>query len=148
MNMNDRTEKDTVKLLRDCDSGIKMGIAALGDTIPKAGDMGLENILKESKLEHEELRARTEELLNACMDKGKAPSPAAKAMSSMKTKMKLANGNEHDAAELIVKGCDMGIDSLKKSVSKYEGADSGSRELTNRIICAEERLITDLKKYL
>lgn len=146
--MNDKTEKDTVKLLRECDLGIKMGISALGDTIPKAGDAELENILKESKLEHAALRARTEELLNACMDKGRSPSPAAKAMSSMKTKIKLANGTEQDAAEIIVKGCGMGIDSLKKSVSKYENADGESRELTNRIICAEERLITDLKKYL
>ncbi len=146
--MNDKTEKDTVKLLRDCDSGIKMGIAALGDTIPKAGDMGLEKILKESKLEHENFRAKAEELLNSCMDKGKNPNPAAKAMSKMKTKLKLAGGSPEDAAELIAKGCDTGINTLKKSVSKYEGADSESRTLTNRIICAEEKLITDLKKYL
>lgn len=44
--MNDKEEKDTVKLLRQCDAGIKMGIGAINDVIPKAGDADLEDILK------------------------------------------------------------------------------------------------------
>ena len=148
MVMNDKEEKDTIKLLRQCDAGIKMGIGAINDVIPKAGDADLEDILKKSVKEHEKLRSEAEQLLNSWGRAGKNPSAMAKAMSTVKTDLTLMNGTEQDAAELVSKGCSMGIDKLRQSMDKYAAADGGSRKLTRELISAEQRLMTDLKKYL
>ena len=146
--MNNKEEKDTVKLLRQCDAGIKMGIGALNDVIPKAGNTDLEDILKKSVKEHENLRSEAEQLLNSWGRAGRNPSAMAKAMSTMKTDLTLINGTEQDAAELISHGCSMGIDKLRHSMDKYAAADGGSRKLTHDLISAEQKLMTDLKKYL
>jgi len=146
--MNSKEEKDTVRLLRKCDAGIKMGIGTINNVIPRAGDAELEDVLRKSAREHEKLRAESEQLLNSWGRAGRNPSAMAKAMSVMKTDMTLKNGNEHDAAELISNGCYMGIDKLKQNMDKYTAADGGSRKLTRDLISIEQKLMTDLQKYL
>lgn len=76
---------------------------------------------------------------------GQNPSAMAKAMSTVKTDLTLMNGTEQDAAELVSKGCSMGIDKLRQSMDKYAAADGGSKKLTRDLISAEQRLMTDLK---
>lgn len=95
--------------------------------------------------EHEKLRSEAEQLLNSWGRAGKNPSAMAKAMSTVKTDLTLMNGTEQDAAELVSKGCSMGIDKLRQSMDKYAAADGGSRKLTRDLISAEQRLMTDLK---
>lgn len=133
--MNDY-EKDTVRLMRQCDSGVKMGISYLSDVIPLAVSPELEQLFRESKQEHENLRARTEQVLNRCKDKGKNPPAAAVGMSRMKTKMSLSGGNDAKAAKLVESGCNSGIKSLEKYLEKYPAADSRSRSITMDIISA------------
>lgn len=95
--------------------------------------------------EHEKLRSEAEQLLNSWGRAGKNPSAMAKAMSTVKTDLTLMNGTEQDAAELVSKGCSMGIDKLRQSMDKYAAADGGSKKLTRDLISAEQRLMTDLK---
>lgn len=95
--------------------------------------------------EHEKLRSEAEQLLNSWGRAGKNPSAMAKAMSTVKTDLTLMNSTEQDAAELVSKGCSMGIDKLRQSMDKYAAADGGSRKLTRELISAEQRLMTDLK---
>ena len=140
---------DTLKLLRECDAGIKMGIASLEDVISSANDLALEQRLKQSKTEHEQLRSETEKLLNAIPDKGKSPNPAAKTMSHLKTKAVTAlDSSDHAVARLITKGCDMGVSSLNKYLDKYSLADNASRSLACKIINEEEQLAAFLKSYM
>lgn len=140
---------DTRKLLRECDAGIKMGIASLDDVMSEVTSPELQQRLKDSKREHEKLRADTEKQLCNIKDAGKSPNPAAKAMSHMKTKMAVAvNGCDSTAARLVTKGCDMGIKSLNRYLDKYGAADKRSVDLTREIIAAEQSLRADLEKYL
>ena len=48
-------EQDTVKLLRECNAGIKMGVQSIDDLLPKAEDDRLKDTLSQSKQEHEKL---------------------------------------------------------------------------------------------
>lgn len=145
--MKKGTNKDTVKLMRQCDSGIKMGISYLSDVLPLTENPQLEDIFRQSKLEHEELRAKTEQVLNRCRDKGKNPPAIALEMSRLKTKLTLAGGNDPKAARLVEKGCNMGISSLEKYLEKYPTADMTSKKITNSIIQTERKLIGQLQKY-
>lgn len=141
------SEKDTKKLLRECDAGIKMGIASLDDMVSKAADPELEQVIRQSKQEHIKLRAETEKQLNKIGDKGKAPNPMAKSMSYVKTQLTMQTGTDRDAAGLVTKGCEKGIQSLNRYLDKYRYADSRSKTLAKDVIAAEQKLISELDKY-
>ena len=53
-------EEDTIKLLRECDSGIKMGLDSINDVIDQIESEKLKRILLDSKKEHEALQRRTQ----------------------------------------------------------------------------------------
>ena len=45
-------EQDTIKLLRECDAGIKMGVASIDDVLPHVHSSQLKQILTECKRRH------------------------------------------------------------------------------------------------
>ena len=145
--MSYENEHDTLKLLRECDAGIKMGISSLDDMVTKAADPELETALKQSKQEHIMLRAEAEKQLSRLKDKGKSPNAMAKSMSAVKTGLTMQTGTDKDAARLISDGCEKGISSLNKYLEKYHYADEKSKRLTREIISAEQHLITELDRF-
>ena len=71
----------------------------------------------------------------------------AKSMSYVKTQLTMQTGTDKDAAWLVTKGCEKGIQSLHKYLDKYSYADSQSRGLTTEIIAAEQKLISELGRF-
>ena len=140
---------DTVKLLRECNAGIKMGVTSIDEVLDKVTDDKFRNILIESKEEHQALGSETHELLNEYQDDGKDPNIMAQGMSWLKTNVMLAmDKNDHTVADLITDGCDMGIKSLNRYLNQYAAADSSSKDITTRLIDIEERLSDSIKVYL
>ena len=74
-------EPDTIKLLRECDAGIKMGAASIDDVLDYAHDETLRQHLIDCKREHEQLKEEIQTLLDKFHDEGKEPNPMAKGMS-------------------------------------------------------------------
>ena len=142
-------EQDTVKLLRECDAGIKMGVASIDEVLEHVRCDKLEQILTNNKKEHEKLKSELETLLNRYHDDGKDPNPIAKGMSWMKTNVKLGM-DESDAvvADLITDGCNMGVKTLNRYLNQYKAADETSKDLTKRLIRVEEQLTIALREYL
>ncbi len=142
-------EQDTIKLLRECDAGVKMGVSSIEDVLGSVTSDRLEKILTDCKEEHEKLDRELQEILDKFNDDGKEPAAIAKGMSWMKTNMKLAM-NETDAtiADLMTDGCNMGVKSLNKYLNKYEAADEVSKDITKRLINLEEKLAVDIRCYL
>ena len=142
-------EQDTIKLLRECDAGIKMGVSSIEDVLGYVESDELERLLTECKDEHEKLDRELQELLDKYKDDGKEPATIAKGMSWMKTNMKLAmNESDHTIADLMTDGCNMGVKSLNKYLNKYEAADEVSKDITKRLINLEEKLTVDIRKFL
>lgn len=48
-------EPDTIKLLRECDAGIKMGVSSIADVLDNVHDAALREMLKNCKEKHQEL---------------------------------------------------------------------------------------------
>ena len=48
-------EQDTIKLLRECDAGIKMGISAIDDVLEYVKSEKLKKYLKDCRDEHDRL---------------------------------------------------------------------------------------------
>ncbi len=142
-------EQDTVKLLRECDAGVKMGIASIKDVLDNVRSEKMKRLLSDCKTAHEDLGNQVQTLLDKYEDDGKDPNPIAKSMSWMKTNMKLTM-DESDAtvADLITDGCNMGVKSLNRYLNQYAAADEVSKDITKRLINLEEKLAIDLRDYL
>ena len=142
-------EQDTVKLLKECDAGVKMGVASIDDVIKYVRSDKLEKRLRDCKEEHEKLNGEIRELLDRYGDEGKDPNPIAKGMSWMKTSVKLAmKESDHTIADLMTDGCNMGVKSLNKYLNQYEAADEVSKDITKRLINLEEKLAIDIRQFL
>lgn len=149
--MMDKTgaDGDTVKLLKECDSGIKMGISAIDDVIDDVKSTEFKALLRDSKAEHEKLKSEITDLLNQHNDEGKDPNPMAKGMSWIKTNMKMAmDRDDTTVADLITDGCNMGTKSLSRYLNQYKAADTKSRDITGRLVRIEDRLVTDVRQFL
>jgi hypothetical protein len=142
-------EKDTIKLLRECDAGIKMGVSSIEDVLKYVESSAFEERLTKCKNEHDKLADEVVSLLEKYGDDGKNPNPIAKGMSKMKTSVKLGMDNSDETiADLMIEGCDMGIRSLHKYLHQYSESEKSAKELCNRLISIEEELRKKLYKYL
>ena len=142
-------EKDTIRLLRECDAGIKMGVASIDDVLDRVKDSEFIQILSRCKKEHEKLEQEIRGLLDRFGDDGKDPNPIAKGMSWMKTTMKLGlEGSDATVADLMTDGCNMGVKSLGKYLNQYKAADEASKNLAKRLIGLEEQLAVDIRRFL
>lgn len=142
-------EQDTIKLLRECDAGVKMGISSIDDVIDYVKSKELKAALNACKDEHSELNTQIEKLLDSYHDDGKEPNPIAKGMSWMKTNMKLmVNESDSTIANLMTDGCNMGVKSLNKYLNEYAAADEKSKDICKRLIHLEEKLTAQMRDYL
>lgn len=142
-------EQDTIKLLRECDAGVKMGTASIDDVLDNVKNEEFRKLLTDSKKEHNKLQDEIQVLLDKYKDDGKEPNPIAKGMSWMKTTMKLGL-DETDAtvSDLMTDGCNMGVKSLNKYLNQYKAADEVSKDIAKRLINLEEKLAVDIRKFL
>lgn len=142
-------ENDTVKLLRECDAGVKMGIASINDLMEHVSSDKLKKYLTECKTEHDKLADEIRGLLSKYEDDGKDPNPIAKGMSWIKTNVKLGVDNsDKTVADLMTDGCNMGVKSLNRYLNQYEAADEVSKDITKRLINLEEKLTVDIRSFL
>ena len=58
-------EPDTIKLLRECNAGIKMGTASIADVLDKVNDTKLKEMLENCKDQHQDLQKELESLLSS-----------------------------------------------------------------------------------
>lgn len=142
-------EQDTVRLLRESDEGVKMGVGSIEDVLGHVRSQALEKRLTDCKTEHEALGTELQKLLDRYGDEGKDPPAMASAMSGMMTKMKLMlHDSDAEIADLMTDGCNMGVKSLSKFLNQYEAADEASKDIAKRLITLEETLAVDLRGYL
>ena len=140
-------EQDTIKLLRECDAGVKMGVSSIDEVLEYVKSNKLRTYLTDCKSEHDKLDREIQEQLDK--DEGKNPNPMAKGMSWMKTNVKLAiNESDGTIADLITDGCNMGVKSLNRYLNQYEAADEVSKDIAKRLINLEEKLAIDIREFL
>ena len=142
-------ESDTIKLLRECDAGVRMGTASISDVQPHVRSEKLKKLLDTCKDEHDKLNTEIRQLLSKYEDEGKAPNPIAKSMSWVKTTVKLGvDDTDATVADLMTDGCNMGVKSLNRYLNEYEAADEVSKDICKRLINLEEKLAIDIRGFL
>ncbi|MCI8454725.1 MAG: hypothetical protein HFE84_08950 [Lachnospiraceae bacterium] len=142
-------ESDTIKLLRECDAGIKMGTASIDDVLDYVHDETFRKYLVDCKDEHDKLKEEIHILLEKYHDGGKEPNPMEKSMSWIKTNVKLAmDESQKTVAGLMTDGCNIGVKSLNKYLNQYKAADEKTKDIAKRLIKIEERLAVDIRCFL
>ena len=142
-------EEDTIKLLRECNAGIKMGVSSINECYSGVENEKLREMLDNSRMEHERLGNMTRTMLNEYHDAGKEPNPIAKGMSWMKTNVMLAAGpNDSGVADLITDGCNMGVKSLARYLNQYTAAEEKAKDIAKKLIALEDTLAKDVRDYL
>ena len=142
-------EQDTIKLLRECDAGVKMGVESINEVFEYVESEKLKTMLNTCKDAHDKLGKEIREELERYKDEGKDPSPIAKGMSWMKTNMKLImHESDHTIADLMTDGCNMGVKSLNRYLNQYKAADEVSKDICKRLINLEEKLTVDIRGFL
>ena len=142
-------EQDTIRLLRECDAGVKMGISSIDDVLDHVKKEDFRKKLTKCREEHQDLQIKILQELEKYQDDGKNPNPIAKGMSWMKTNMKLSmEDTDATIADLMTDGCNMGVKSLNRYLNQYKAADEVSKDMAKRLINLEEKLAVDIRQYL
>ena len=142
-------EQDTIRLLRECDAGVQMGVESIDDVLPRVRDEKLKELLLRCKKEHEALDREIQRELASYHDEGKEPNMMAEGMSKLKTEMKMRfSDKDATVASLMTDGCNMGVKSLSRYLNEYEAADEKSKDIAKRLISLEERLAEDMRDFL
>ena len=139
-------DRDTIKLLKECDAGSKIAVTSLDDVLEKVENENLKKLLVETKGHHEKLGNEIHSLLVKYGSEEKEPNAMAKGMSKMKTNfmMNMKEDCDETAADLITDGCNMGIKSLYKYLNQYPDANSTVKDLCHRLISIEDQLRKEL----
>ena len=142
-------EQDTIRLLRECDAGVKMGVESIEEVVEKIQNEEFRQVLVESRKHHDELDQELQQLLDQYKDEGKEPNPMLKGMSWVKTNaMLMMKPSDETIADLMTDGCNMGVKSLHKYLNEYKAADDDSKEITKKLINLEQALAVDIRHYL
>ncbi len=142
-------EQDTIRLLRECDAGVKIGIESIEEVVDRIQSQEFRQILVESRHQHDELGRKIKQLLDQYQDEGKEPNPMAKGMSWMKTNaMLMMKRSDQTIADLMTDGCNMGVKSLHKYLNEYAAADEQSKAIAKKLVNLEQKLAVDIRSFL
>lgn len=142
-------ENDTVRLLRECDAGIRMGVDSIKLVIDKVKGDGLRDTLTRCREQHESLGDEVRGLLDEYRDGGKKPNPIARSVSWIKTNVEMTmDRSDETIAALMTDGCNMGVKSLSRYLNQYAAADEQSKSIAKRLISIESDAAESLRSNL
>ncbi len=143
------SKQDTVRLMRQCGAGIKMGVSALDEVYDKICSAEFKQAVQNCRIEHIKLGYELKALLDEYGEEEKEPGPIAKGMSWMKTNLTLAvDESDESIADLITDGCNMGVKGINRFLNKFKTADQRAKDIAVKLSQLEERLVVDLRPYL
>uniref|UniRef100_UPI004057C563 hypothetical protein n=1 Tax=Agathobacter sp. TaxID=2021311 RepID=UPI004057C563 len=141
--------KDTIRLLKECDAGCKMAIDSMEQIAKYVSDDKLKSIIIKYNDDHIKLEEDIHHMLNNYGEEDQQPNPLAKASSWIQSEVKMmVKCDAHQAASLLIDGCNMGIKSLCEYKNMYKAANEKSVEFCEKILAMEEKMIEELKPFL
>lgn len=140
---------DTIKLLCECDSGIKIAVNSIDELTEHVVSITLKDILTQYRKDHEAIGKHIQDMLTKYQMEGKDPNSMVKAMSWLKINAKLIqNPTDHEVADIMMDGCNMGIKSVCKYRNQYRAANEEAKSIVEDIVSLEQKLMIELRSYL
>lgn len=142
-------KEHTLKLLRECDAGVKTAMNSIREVLGNINSAALRKALTDSLNKHEYIKNEIDAILCRMSEEGKEPNPMARMMSWMKINIKLLEKpDDKTVAKLMFDGCNMGIQQVSSYLNDFTQADSRSREIAERLVATEDELAGALREYL
>lgn len=141
--------KDSVKLLKECNSGCKMAMNSIDQIQEYVEDENLQKDLDHYKDLHAELKVKSEKMLAEAGEEGEKPTMMASAFSWLTTEVKMGlKKDDTQVAKIMMNGCNMGIQSIGENRSKFSEASKEAADLAGDLIHLEEDFSKSMAKYL
>jgi len=141
--------KDTVSLLKECNSGCKSATNSMEQLQKYVNDPALDRILNRYIERHAAIGEECHARLNAAGKGEEDPAPVPAAMAKMSIAMKMAvNPDTAHIADMLEDGCNMGVKSLAKYRNQYKNASEEAKNLTNELIGLETEMAGELLAFL
>lgn len=140
---------DTISLLDQCCLGSRMAIDSIDQLLEHCRNNELSSLLSDYKSEHEHIRDKTRDRLLEANEKASKPTLVASAMSYISSEMKMnMKGDSTQIAKIMMDGCNMGIQTIGETLSRYKDADEESKQLAKKLIQCEEEFSKKMQKFL
>lgn len=141
--------EESTALLKKCNAGAKMAIGTIERVYPYVTERALKDALSEYIKKHEDVVARTRELLAEYCEGGADPNPIAQLMAKITTKMRLKRDcSDGNVAVIVIEGCNMGTKKLREYKQKYDGASQESCDTLQELMSLEGKLMNEMQAYL
>ena len=144
-------DASTKDVLGQVSVGCQMAEDSMNQIMEHVDDSGMLKLINRCKMRHEELQADANDLLRKAGETPPEPSVAGNVFSWLSAEVKMAMNDDtdtHEAAKLLMDGCNMGIQTLGERMNTLNQADSGAQALARKIIKAEQDLMKELQAYL
>ena len=141
--------EDSIRLLKECNSGTKTAINSFDAVLDKVHDPSLQDLLRGSRQAHEDIGNETHRLLQSAHGEDKDPAAIARAGARFKINMELLmDPSDNTIADLMTDGCNMGIKQISVCFNKYPNADQAVKALADRMRSQEDALLQKARVYL
>ncbi len=140
---------DTVKLLKECESGCKTALDGIGQVMEHIGSDAMRTELTDCQQRHREIKNRCRTLLCQEGEPEADPPAVGTAFMRMGTSMKLAiNDEDSHVADMLADGANMGMKSIAKVMNACPSASPDSRTLASDLIQEERQFFDTMLRYL
>lgn len=142
---------DTIKLLKECNKGCNTAITSMIEMMQQIENEELKEVISKYTEQHKKIEEKTEILLKEQGESEKEPGIMAESMIKMQTTVKVGmsmNHQDRNCAEMMRKGCNMGIETLTEKMHEYKEASKESIEITKQLIEIERDFAKEMEKYL
>ena len=137
--------KDTVNLLKECNSGCKMATNGMEHVMSYVKDSSLKKLIDDYNDRHISLGDKCHTLLNSYGENERDPHQMARAMSWISTEVKLSvNSDSRQIKNILINGCAMGIKSISGYIEQYPTANGESMHIAHDLIGIEQDFMEKL----
>ena len=141
--------QDSIKLLKECESGTKMAVDNLNQLLPSVHDGEFRKSLEKYRDAHVSFGDQLHRLLNSGGEEPGLLGSMEKMSARMMTAVKLMlDDSDKKIASMLTDGCGMGIKSISKYLNQYKDAGKQAKDLARNIIRLEESMEETLRAYL
>lgn len=141
--------EDSIKLLKEINSGCKNATDSFGQVLEFVKDSKLAQLIKNYNEEHVKIGDECHQMLNDNGKDEKDPPTMAKAMMWFTTEVKMmVDDDDSHIADLLANGCHMGIKSVSKYLNQYKKAGQDEVSLAGKLIRLEMELYKQLMEFI
>lgn len=140
---------EEVEFLQYIYKNAEMGIIGIDNIVVKVKDEDLENILKNQRVEYENICRESESILKKYGKSNDEVGVVAKVSTKIMSEMSmLKDDSSKSIAKLMIEGTNKGIIELTEKINSYDNSDAELIVLANKYKDMLENNIEELKSYL